>query len=338
MGFGLTQGNVNLVRYLQWARKHGEVVHISQVERGAACQCVCDECGSPLIARQGSQRAHSFAHENSDCQGNQETLLHLKAKEIIEESKRLTVMGSKGNQEVIFDCVEVEQQVGPYRVDVIGVKDGRRCLVEIAVTHPCSLEKVQYFKDNKLAVVEISIDSCREFRSMDEYAEYVVAGAARRWISNSVLKQELPGVVMTIDHERIREMQEQRDRCEPVFLAQLKKAVGQRTNQPHYGTLVEADLRGYGIPNQRLLCVDSKELPREYGYFGMVLWHYTEMRKYLGREVRFDIIYDYEQSIYLKTYTLFPQVVIRKVKGVSDWDLSAEIGTRRWRKKGYTWI
>lgn len=326
------------MKLLQWARRNGEVVHISQVERGAACQCVCDECGLPLIARQGPKNTHSFAHTDSDCQGNQETLLHLKAKEIIAGSKRLTVTGRKGNEEVVFDSVKIEQTVGPYRIDAIGVKNGRRCLIEIAVTHRCSSDKVLYFKENKLAVVEIAIDPRREFGSMEDFTEYVIAGAARRWISNSKLNRMPEVSAVPVDTERVRELLDGRDRLEPVFLGQLRKAAEQRLNQEHYGALVEADVRGFGLPYQRFLCVKSEDLPNEYGNFAMVMWHHKQMRKYLGRRVRFDIIYDYEQSIYWETGSLFPRIVIRAVEGVGRTDLYDEIGSRRWIDKRYPWI
>lgn len=326
------------MRYLQWARKYGEVVHISQVESGAACQCVCGQCGSPLLAKKGTERVHHFAHLNSECAGNQETLMHIAAKAVIAEKKRLGLKGRKGDQEVVFDSVEVEQQVGPYRVDLVGVRRDRRCIVEIAVFHRCGQEKVEYFRDNKLAVVEIQIDARREFDSMVEYSEYVIAGAARRWISGPMAGLEPAIGVVPIDHEGIREMQERRAQEEPVFLGLLRKAVGDRASALHYGDLVEADLRGFGIPYQRFVCVRSMDLPVEYGNFAMVLWHHREMREFLGRRVGFNIIYDYEQSIFRKTGTVFPQIVVRWVKDVDLYDVFGEYGGRRWRRRDYSWI
>jgi hypothetical protein len=39
---------------------------------------------------------------NSDCAGNQETLMHIAAKEIIAEKKRLCVRGRNRDQEVVL--------------------------------------------------------------------------------------------------------------------------------------------------------------------------------------------------------------------------------------------
>ena len=264
--------------------------------------------------------------------------MHLMAKQVLEESKRLRLEGSKGDRDIVFDRVELEQPIGPYRADAIGIINDRQCIIEVAVTHRCSQDKIQYCHENGLSVVEVLLDPRREFESMDEFSEYVIAEASRRWLSNSVHKQKtLPGV-MPIDHERIRELKEKRARFEPVFLEQLLAAARHRANKLHYGDLVEADLRGFGIPYQRFLCVKSQDLPVEYGNLAMVLWHHREVRKYLGRRVGFDIIYDYEQSIFRKTDTLFPQVVIRWVKDVAGSDLSDEIGTRQWRRKDYSYI
>jgi len=259
------------------------------------------------------------------------------AKEVIAESKRLRVKGGNGDTEVVFDSVEIEQPVEQFRVDAVGFKNNKQCIIEIAVTHKCSREKVQYFKDNKLAAVEITIDSRREFGSMDDYSEYVISGAARRWISNPVLKQESYSGVVPIDHERIRELKEKRALREPVFLEQLLRAAKPK-GKLHYGMLVNGDLRQYRIPYRGFLCVKSSDLPYEYGNLAMVLWHYKEMRKYLGRRVGFNIIYDYDQSLVRKCDILFPQVVIRWVKDVDGQDLSDEIGSRRWWSKDYSWI
>lgn len=66
---------------------NGIMCHISEVENGKACGCICPsiKCSSPLIANQGSKKAHYFSHQtNTDCDG--ESALHLAAKQILEES------------------------------------------------------------------------------------------------------------------------------------------------------------------------------------------------------------------------------------------------------------
>ena len=56
----------------------GRAVHISEVERGAACGCVCPGCGKPLIARKGTEVEHHFAHaDGEECKhGYRNSIYH----------------------------------------------------------------------------------------------------------------------------------------------------------------------------------------------------------------------------------------------------------------------
>lgn len=45
--------------------KNGITRFVGDVERGLACACFCDACGSPLVARRGDVREWHFAHEAS---------------------------------------------------------------------------------------------------------------------------------------------------------------------------------------------------------------------------------------------------------------------------------
>lgn len=40
----------------------GRIRHVGDVERGAACSCLCPACAEPLVAKQGRQKAWHFAH------------------------------------------------------------------------------------------------------------------------------------------------------------------------------------------------------------------------------------------------------------------------------------
>lgn len=62
--------------------------HIDAVENGMACGCVCPCCKEKLMAKNGgTKRMHHFAHASGvDCEGAYETMLHLLAKERIQDS------------------------------------------------------------------------------------------------------------------------------------------------------------------------------------------------------------------------------------------------------------
>lgn len=52
-----------MIRLFAGLGRDGAVRFVGEVERGAACGCSCPECGSPLVAKQGSEKDWHFAHE-----------------------------------------------------------------------------------------------------------------------------------------------------------------------------------------------------------------------------------------------------------------------------------
>lgn len=75
-----------------YACKNGQLVHVSTVERGLKCGCYCPNCRNPVIARKGIKRAYHFAHtRGTECMGAAETVLHLLAKEIVEELSSISI-------------------------------------------------------------------------------------------------------------------------------------------------------------------------------------------------------------------------------------------------------
>jgi len=78
--------------YTQFGYKENtkEIFHISEVENGNKCNCVCISCGAQLTAKQGKIKIHHFAHrKETNCVGSHETLLHLLTKEVIQEQKSI---------------------------------------------------------------------------------------------------------------------------------------------------------------------------------------------------------------------------------------------------------
>ena len=65
----------------------GKLVHVDSVPNGKACGCFCTYCGEPLQAKQGEKRKHHFSHlSGTECKGGVESMLHLLAKEKIQEA------------------------------------------------------------------------------------------------------------------------------------------------------------------------------------------------------------------------------------------------------------
>lgn len=68
----------------------GELKHISEVQRGASCGCLCVACGKPLQARKGDQRRHHFAHiSNYDCMYASEVAVYKALAELLKQKRVL---------------------------------------------------------------------------------------------------------------------------------------------------------------------------------------------------------------------------------------------------------
>ncbi len=135
--------------------RRSQILHISEVDRGLDCDCVCPDCGRPLVARKGFIREHHFAHavdiHNDSCGGGGETVLHRYAKRVIEEAGYLVVpsfsaclpppneteMVEIPGETLRFDRVEIEDRLvmGSRRIDVVGYHPKGPVLIEIVVTH-----------------------------------------------------------------------------------------------------------------------------------------------------------------------------------------------------------
>ena len=125
-------------------------VSVEEVLRGLKCDCICPECKSLLIARQGEKKQWHFAHaNNAECAGARMTALHLWAQQIIQEEKRIMLPPYKGRyykpskQLIQFDEVFLEQRISIndsyIQPDCIGriTRNGQAhdLLIEILVTH-----------------------------------------------------------------------------------------------------------------------------------------------------------------------------------------------------------
>ena len=78
-------------RFLKYglSKQTGALVSVEEVLRGLKCDCICPECKSTLIARQGKEKQWHFAHaNNAECAGARMTALHLWAQQIIQEEKQ----------------------------------------------------------------------------------------------------------------------------------------------------------------------------------------------------------------------------------------------------------
>lgn len=165
--FGLNESNI--------------LVHIADVDRGKECNCVCPfpSCRSPLIASKGSKKQHHFKHAViNECEGGFESAVHLAAKKIIRERKRITlpkcvsnasVKDSRGieyterktvienRKEMCFDSVEEEIELHCMRVDILAKIGNTPLIIEIFYRHKVEEQKRVKIAEANISAIEIDL-------------------------------------------------------------------------------------------------------------------------------------------------------------------------------------
>ena len=246
----------------EYGIRDGRVVSISEIkpeDRGLRCNCICPGCGAPLIANLGKKKQRYFSHKGDACDvaAAQQTALHMLAKEIIEEHKKLLLPGITVKRDryiegikdyrvytrvppsieyrkpsmVTCDSVSLEKKLSNIVPDIIISARGRRCLVEIAVTHFVDEEKEQRIKEVGLPLFEIDLSDLynTEFSRAD-LAEAVLRNPGNRtWIFNPLAekwaKEEYSKAILSAEKEVSREDQQEAVRAEKKL---LRRAVGEK--------------------------------------------------------------------------------------------------------------
>ena len=190
------------------------VYELTSLEKGKACNCICPACRKQLVAKLGPHNQWHFAHVGAECNlvAAQQTALHMLAKELIEDSKKLLFPGISINKDdycndiedirvqakippsieyrkasvVNCDSVSLEKKISSIVPDIMVTAKGRKCLIEVAVTHFVDEEKEQKIKEIGLPLFEIDLSNLynSEF-SREELAEEVLFNPSNRtWIFN----------------------------------------------------------------------------------------------------------------------------------------------------------
>lgn len=193
----------------QYGLKDDILVHVNEVANGLLCNCRCPNCGEILVAHNNSRnkKAHHFQHKSlKDCTGAYETIIHLLAKEIIQEQGYLTVPDVdytlseyawtyqpyivSSSEQIIrskriqFDKIELEKSVGSFRPDLKCLINKKTLYVEIAVTHFVDQEKRdKIFKDGN-PVLEIDLSNEKRFLTKAELSQFLTQVDRMKWINN----------------------------------------------------------------------------------------------------------------------------------------------------------
>ncbi|WP_309827237.1 competence protein CoiA family protein [Paracidovorax wautersii] len=184
-------------------------VHVSEVERGLACECRCAVCGEPVIARQGELREHHFAHSSNaePCATNYESDLHRFAKRVIIEARGLVVpvtpaasqalgFGGRLDPSILLACTDIEEEVvvGELRPDLLAATAaGMTVAIEVAYSSFCSADKCLAYEQLKLPALEIDLraftPTAFDVAKVKHAILEDVAGKAWLWPENTVAEQ-----------------------------------------------------------------------------------------------------------------------------------------------------
>ena len=148
----------------------GKVVSINNVKNGKACNCFCIACNDPLVARNGgTKNAHSFAHttkeESRTCLM---TALHRYAQEYFLTAKTINLPAitishrgyskTEPSRKALINSAKLEYSIhNKYIADVKLETDVGDLLIEIKVTSPCSAEKINFYREEKIASLEYDL-------------------------------------------------------------------------------------------------------------------------------------------------------------------------------------
>lgn len=190
---------------LTYALKNGEIVHISNVDKGLACGCICPACGERLVAKKGEKMMHHFAHESgSSCEYGYESSLHLAAKDILLNAKQIVIPAvylefpySYKEKQLISDAkqieiekIELEKRCGDIVPDIVVYAGGKEFFIEIYVTHKIDDEKLKKIKRLKISTIEIDLSKKKDTVTTEELTDILLNDSPEKSWKYNVVSQK----------------------------------------------------------------------------------------------------------------------------------------------------
>ena len=156
---------------LEYGLLDGKLVHINEVEKGLACNCLCPHCKTQLVAKKGEHNKQHFAHYKlADCNHGTETALHLMAKSIIEQTRKIFVPYiprneydfDKRGKVYVFEKAVLEKQLSDsVRGDVVLYTEKGYLNVEIKVTHGVDIKKKIELFNAGIPTIEVDLSDIK---------------------------------------------------------------------------------------------------------------------------------------------------------------------------------
>lgn len=208
---------------LPFGLRGNEMLHISVVERGLPCGCLCPGCGDRLVAKKGST-AHHFAHyANTECTYSAESALHRYAKQLIADQKLFELPPLIVRVERLQYDIEFTETLPAETIairaawlerrdykdvvpDVLLETDTGILFVEVVVTSAADPAKREKLKHIGLPVVAINLANLAYDTALEEIHAAVLEDVTRRiWIHHPRMAEILARLDARAD-VRIREL------------------------------------------------------------------------------------------------------------------------------------
>lgn len=163
---------------IPFGKKDGKLYSPDEVSKGLDCGCVCPECNAKLIACKGNIRKHHFRHQALGYANCGQTAIHLMAKQMIAEEKRIVVPVPKRANYHIFDAFEeikLEKAVldsGDYEgifPDIVGEYRGKKIFIEINICHKFDEQKKKKIRHTGISCLEINLSDSDDSESIPKY-------------------------------------------------------------------------------------------------------------------------------------------------------------------------
>lgn len=281
----------------------GDMVSVDAVPRGLDCNCVCAECGSPLVARKGEINQHHFAHqiERENCVGARESSIHKFAKGIICEAALDLSLPDQLDLGPV-QGVKLEYWLDGIRPDVL-VEFDEPVAIEIFVAHRVPTEKIKILAARKLATLEIDLSSYRNADKTEvEWRYLILRTAPRFWIFQpKVVRERIEREAReAAERETARQVEIQRAAERREWIAWRQEQ--ERRDREEWHKLIAAEQQRRknedisrreqaALEHQRLLKVEQDKKEQRY-LAGLKIcanteWHLAEWerRKAAHREV-----------------------------------------------------
>jgi len=217
---------------IQYALQGGQLRHISEVEHGLACRCVCVECQQPLVARKGPIRQHHFAHvAETNCNPSPENLTHRYAKELIGArlqaiepafEVRVAAAGVEAwarQPALVFEAQKAEVEsltfMPDFKPDVLLHKGASKLAVEVYFRHRVPTEKAARIAARYAHAVEVDLSDLPANADPKEISQALDSTLRWKWLNN---RSELFG-----------KLQQRVDRCSKLYIPKLTDLASRKT-------------------------------------------------------------------------------------------------------------